>query len=402
MERLVSYRTSRPDKFIAQDLSHLPKNLGIKPVKIRSGIIIALFIISLLAANCSLQKNAPIQEQGVIEWKDLQITPRTGGDLCKEILPDDIDTGEEIQRDFPSGPGILSGFFPESLSVPHKIAYDTYWIDPSKQLLLNWLFWYPEGNMEPLILRLFVLLDDSQLSNALPELGKYNDIHLEPGNDKSITVTIPPLSPGVHDVIAVGIPYPENEPDEYGRLLVIYRQITLIVGETPPHPFRTIDFTTPPAEGSIKQDDPAMTLELTVKKDGIDVWNWPQPWLDIQENTPLTFYALGGHQDVTNLDAPAVEPLKSSFSAFLLFVDYQQIEIAPAQTALYAKMDSDTAYARLPITLHPLPAGKHHILVLRIDTPGVPMCILWDNPDKRILPHSIYGRLVGLNVLPEP
>jgi hypothetical protein len=29
------------------------------------------------------------------------------------------------------------------------------------------------------------------------------------------------------------------------------------------------------------------------------------------------------------------------------------------------------------------------------------MCILWDNPDERILPNSVHGKLVGVNVLPE-
>lgn len=369
-------------------------------MKIRSGIILVLFITNLVVTNCSSQKNAHIQEQGAIEWNDLQITPRTGSDLCTEIPPEDIDTGEGIKRDFPSGPGILSGFFPKNLSVPHKIAYDTYWVDPNQQLLLNWLFWYPEGNLEPLMLRLFVLLDDSQLSNALPESGIYNDITLQPGDDKSLTITIPPLAPGVHDVLVVGIPL-VNDPDVYGIVHLIDKRITLIAEPAPTPPFRNINFTTLPAEGSNKHNDPAMTLELTLEKDGIDVWNWPHPWLDVKENTPLTFYALGGHQDVINADAPHLEPLTSSFSAFLLFVDYQQVEIAPNQTVLYAKMDSDTAYARLPITLPPLPAGKHHILVLRIDTPGVPMCILWDNPDERILPNSIYSKLVGVNVLPE-
>ncbi|HXF84920.1 MAG TPA: hypothetical protein VNK49_05970 [Anaerolineales bacterium] len=60
-----------------------------------------------------------------------------------------------------------------------------------------------------------------------------------------------------------------------------------------------------------------------------------------------------------------------------------------------------TAYARLPITINLPPPGKHHILVLRIDTPGVPMCILWGDPHSRILPNSVYGKLVGVNVLPE-
>jgi hypothetical protein len=361
-------------------------------------VILVILIFNLLATNCSLQKDTAAQESTKIGWEDLQVSPKPNDNLCTKISIDELDW-EQSKQDFAYG--LYNAIEPAAAPNQGDLAEGTQWVNANEPLIFNWRFWYPEGNEESASLRLFVLLDERQLEDALPEPGIYNDINLQPGDDKSIKVNISPLSDGIHEIILVGIPYPQNEPNIYGNVVVVSRRITLIVGFPPSPPFRNINFTTLPAEGSNKHNDPAMTLELTLEKDGIDVWNWPHPWLDLQENTPLTFYALGGHQDVINLDAPDVEPLKSSFSAFLLFVDYQQVEIAPNQTVLYAKMDSDTAYARLPITLPPLPAGKHHLLVLRIDTPGVPMCILWDNPDERILPNSVHGKLVGVNVLPE-
>ncbi|GAB4460204.1 MAG: hypothetical protein OHK0041_24540 [Anaerolineales bacterium] len=330
----------------------------------------------------------------------MQINPGTINIVCTEKSFEDLDPdGEQAKQSFTYG--LAVGFIPQNASTVNKISIETFWVNANKQSTLNLLFWYPEGNEEELNLRLFVLLDERQLDNALPDSVIFSDINLQPGDYKSIPITIPPISPGAHDVIVVAIPSPENDPDVYGIVDLIYKRITLIAEPAPAPPFRNIDFASLPPEGSLKRNDPAMALEVTLKKDGIDVWNWPQPWLDIQENTPLTFYALAGHQDVTNLDAPDLEPLKSSFSAFLLFVDYQQVEIAPAQPVLYAKMDSDTAYARIPITIAPLPPGKHHLLVLRIDTPGVPMCILRGDPQSRILPNSVYGKLVGINVLPD-
>ncbi len=319
--------------------------------------------------------------------------------LCKDVYLSEKDW----EREKPNVTyGLLEGVTPYTSKNIHKVANNTAWVNANEEILLRWQLWYPAGNERPSInLRIFVLLDGRQLDHALPKPGLYNDIVLERGEDKSFAVAIPPLEPGIHDIVAIGIPYLEEYPNEYGIVVLTGWRFTLIAEPAPTPPFRNIDFTTLPAEGSNKHNDPAMALELTLKKDGIDVWNWPHPWLDIRANTPLTFYALGGHQDVTNLDAPAVEPLKSSFSAFLLFVDYQQVEIAPNQTVLYAKMDSDTAYARLPITIKPLPPGKHHILVLRIDTPGVPMCILRGDTRSRILPNSVHGKLVGVNVLPE-
>lgn len=348
-----------------------------------------------LLTSCSSQANS--QEPSLVSWDELQVAPKPSENLCAKMNPEDLNW-EQFKQDFPSY-GLFNAIEPEERPNRENLAIGTQWVNAGETRVLNWRFWYPEGNESPATLRLFVLLDERQLDNALPEPGKYSDINLEPGDEKSVKVTIPPLSTGVHDVIAVGIPYPENEPDEYGSLIVIYQRITLITGETPSPPFRKINFATLPAEGSIKQNDPGMGLELTLKENGIDVWNWPNPWLDVNKNTTLNFFALAGHQDVTNADAPNLEPLRTSFSALLVFVDYQQVEIAPKQAALYARMDSDTAYARIPITIPPLPSGKHHILVLRIDTPGVPMCVLW-NDDGRILPNSVYGKLVGINVIP--
>lgn len=81
-------------------------------------------------------------------------------------------------------------------------------------------------------------------------------------------------------------------------------------------------------------------------------------------------------------------------------MDYQQIEMAPNQIAIYGKVDKDTAYARIPVKIDSLSEGERQLLALRIDSPGVPMCILKGDPRGRILPNSIYGKLVGINVLP--
>ncbi len=99
------------------------------------------------------------------------------------------------------------------------------------------------------------------------------------------------------------------------------------------------------------------------------------------------------------IDYEAVFWQRGDCFATLLFMDYQQIEAAPGHTALYSKVTQDTAYGRIPLEIPPLPAGKHHLLVLRINTPGVPMCLLI-NPTARTLPNSVTGALVGVEVLP--
>lgn len=355
-----------------------------------------IMVFSFLIASCSPTNGLINPKPSVIAWENLQKNLKNDNTLCTRMLPEEIDTFEKAKQTFPPY-GLTVGFQPEDLSTSSRIANETFWVNSNEEIKLDWLFWYPIGNDEPANLRLFVLLDEHQLDHALPEPGKYNDITLERGADLTLKVKIPPLEPGVHDIIAIGIPFPENEPDEYGITVIISKRITLIV-EPASSQFRKIVFSPLLAEGTIKNNDPLLTLDLTIQPDGIEIWNWPDPWLNVQENTSATFYALAGHQDVNNLDAPLVEPLEESFFALLFFVDYQQVEVVPGQPVSYNKADKDNAYGRIPLQIPPLPEGKHRILVLRIDTPGVPFCVLKGDPGERILPFSIYGRLVGVDV----
>jgi hypothetical protein len=364
-----------------------------------SYVILVLYII---VSGCSSQAEPLTQD--LINWENLQIAPRSINELCPEIFPQQLDlTGEAVKRDFSYG--LAQALYPRDISNTYKISAGTYWVDSNKQLTVNWLFWYPKGNQGPIDLRLIILLDEQQLTKALPQQDKYQDLHLEKGDEIiTIPITLPGLSPGVHTVIAIAIPSPQNAPDEYGSVEIISSRMTLIAEPTK-DPFRAIDFFSLPAEGSIKNDDPLMAIELTFtskedRKSGIHIWNWPDPWFAVRTGVPVRFYALAGYEDVKNLDAPSLKPLEKSFFAMLLFVDYQQVEITPNQKVLYIVADKDNAYTRVPIEFTNLTEGRHYILALRIDTPGVPMCILRGDPTERILPNSIYGKLVGIEVLP--
>lgn len=357
-------------------------------------VISVVLSFILLSTGCFLQ-NGQQREPSIIDWENLQVTPKSNEYLCATVLPDDI-KWEKLKQDFTYG--LFGGIFPESISDTLKLAEGTSWINANEPQTLRLRLWYPDGNDRSTTLRLLIILDEQQLDNALPESGFYNDITLERGDDKSIKVTIPPLTSGIHDIVVIGIPYLEEYPNEYGVVNLTYWRITLIA-EPASSPFRKIDFSSQTKEGSIKKNDPWMALEVTLQNNGIDVWNWPDPWLTLKPDTSLPFYALVGHEDVTNLDAPPMDELAESFFSLLVFVDYQQVEVAPDQMALYGRVDKDTAYARIPLEIHPLSEGKHYILVLSIDTPGVPVCILKGDPKGRILPNSVYGKLVGINVV---
>lgn len=373
--------------------SYLFTNSDSKKICMRHNAVWIIPILILIATNCSRPEQT-YQHSSQIQWEDLQATPQPNGTLCLDV---EISSWDQVKRDFTYG--LLGSIYSDAISETREIGDGTLSVNPNKPQTLNLRLWYPEGNERPAKLRMFVLLDDKQINDVFAQSGFYNDIILNRGSDTTIPLKIPPLAAGVHDLIAIAVPYPEDYPVPEGIVKLVYWRITLIA-EAAPSPFRKTDFISLPAEGSIKKNGPLIYLELTLKKDKLVVWNWPNPWLDIDANNPIEFFALAGHSYVENLDAPPLEELKASFFSLLFFIDYQQIEIAPDQMAIYGKVDKDTAYASIPIMIDPLPKGKHYMLVLRIDSPGVPMCILRGDPKGRIIPNSIYGKLVGINVLP--
>ena len=185
----------------------------------------AILTFILFTASCSPQKTPHSQELSTIGWDDLQLTPRTNGNLCVEISPEELDW-ERLKQDFTYG--LFGGIYPEDTSNLDKLAEGTLWVNANEQQSFRWRFWYPEGNDRSANLRLFVLLDERQLNEALPNSGIYNDINLDRGDDIFLKVIIPPLDPGIHDIIAIGVPYLEEYPNEYGIVNLVYWRITLI------------------------------------------------------------------------------------------------------------------------------------------------------------------------------
>jgi hypothetical protein len=103
--------------------------------------------------------------------------------------------------------GLFGGIYPEDTSNLQKLADGTLWVNANTPLSFKLRLWYPPGNDQAANLRFFVLLDEHQLDNALPEPGSYNDINLESGDDIALNLTLPPLESGIHDLIGIAIPY---------------------------------------------------------------------------------------------------------------------------------------------------------------------------------------------------
>lgn len=358
-------------------------------------ILTNIVVISTIL-GCQSQKIGATPSN--IDWDTLQITPQAENSLCWDLsLIEKPPAWEEIKQSFQSG--LLIGISQEDISGAKEIGYQTYTIEPNQSTEVKLRLWYPGQNTDPAAIRFFALLNEKQLQNVFPSNQYYKDVIIPAGTETTVTLYLPPLAAGIYDFIIIGIPYIENYPTPEGIVKVLNHRISLIAGAPPSTPFRQISFSDLPPDGLISKGDPKISLSLTLADDSIETWNWPEQWLTTKPGVPLKFSMLTGHEDVTNLDAPHINKLDSSFFSLLLFFDYQQIEIAPNQTTIYGKVNKNIAYARTSVEIILTSSGKHQILALRINSPGVPMCILRPPPGGRILPFDVTGILVGVNVV---
>jgi len=359
-------------------------------------LLLVLIVVSIIPA-CQFHYLEESPSPSEITSDDLQITPQAENSLCWDLsILGLTPTWENLKQNFQSG--FLMGMSAMDISGAKEEGYQTYSVEPGQPIKVDFHLWYPEQNIYPAVIRFFVLLDEKQLSNAFPSKHYYEDVTIHPGNEVILTFNLPPLSNGVHDLIIIGIPYANDYPTPEGVVKILSHRSTLIAGSLTT-PFREISFFTLPVEGWISKGDPRVPLSLTLAKDTISAWNWPEKWISTTPDTPLKFFILAGYEDVTNLDAPYINDLASSFFSLLLFVDYQQEEITPGKVAIYGKVDNNTSYARVPVETTSSTLGKHLLLILRINSPGVPMCVLQGPPGGRILPSNVTGSLVGITTL---
>lgn len=352
------------------------------------------FIVFLLSGvilmGCSITK-PPNDLSSLITWSDLQVTPSVNGTLCWDVsLLGDKPTWEQVKRDF--GTGLVM-----KLDIPgaKEIGYQTYEIPSGLPLEAELYVWYGEENSKYADVRFLILLDEQQL-DAFTSNRDYHDAMISPGSEMAIPIKIPPVSLGVHDLVIIGIPYLNEYPNPEGIVKILPYRITLVVSPITTFPFRQIDFVNMPAKGLLSRGEPKIPLMLSLSDHELKVWDWPHEWLSTETST-LEFFVLSGYENVTNLDAPYLSEPESSFFTLVFFVDYQQVDIESGNRAIYGKVSDDTAYTTIQAKVN-LQQGKHHILVVKINSPGIPMCILYGPPSGRILPFDVIATLHGVDV----
>lgn len=328
------------------------------------------------------------------------VTPRSDGRLCEEIPLDVRISWEQIRASSPPvSSGIGSGMLYDDLPGATSIGLNTFQIPVNTALSGSYHIWYPNTaiNTHPLNLRYIALLNEQQLAGGIGETHNlYYDITLQPGEDRTVTLNIPPLAEGIHEFIVVGISNIDRDPTSTGFATLDFGRFTLVAGENPQVHSRPYVAFPPAPENS---SSPSVILNLSLAPEIIRVWNWPETRLRTSPNTNLNFYIQFGYDSAINprtLQTASVARPDYIVSAIVLFVDYRQVNIN-ADEVLYALVAQDTNLVTVETILQtPEEKGTHDIVVLRINYPGVPMCILSGNLEGQFFPFPIYGWRVGI------
>lgn len=312
------------------------------------------------------------------------------------ILPD------ELLANPPMDSGIGTGFGARDIPGAVALGKNTFQIPPDKNIEASFHLIYPKTNINsiPLPLRVYALLDEHVVANAFHHSsGDFYDITLEPGTITTLTLNIPPLSYGVHDVIIFSITGFDLDTDPYGHFGYTDYRVSLVVGDdaklTPRH------YTTfPPLESiSPAGHNAGVSLILSSNSEKPEAWSWPETRREISAGDQFEIYAFAGYDSYS--EDNKTDPPQADTMALIAFMDYHPTQITGNSSVLYGMVSSDTAWASIPVELNlPSEIGPHDVMILRIPHPGLPMCLLRD-PEKKSywFPEMIVAGRVGISVI---
>lgn len=284
------------------------------------------------------------------------------------------------------------------------IGISTYEIPAQKNITLTFSYDYVgnESNDNPPLSTRFLLLIDEQLTATsfngtfLP----YYDFTLHPGEKGAILVDVPPLQPGIHDVLLVQVENVDKEPRGTEITLQSANHLTLVAGgenSILPRPYTRLKadkrfwFRSP--------DDSGWHLVLSLDPQQLLDWGAPDTILRLPPATAVDFYMYAGYLH-SYTEGYKNEPLaREQPFALVMLVDYQQVAISTETPIIYGIVTPSNEYSRLPVhLLPPQTPGLHQVVVLRVTYPGFPLCLLANT--IRTYSYDVYLNRVGIDIEP--
>lgn len=285
-----------------------------------------------------------------------------------------------------------------------NIGMATYAIPEQQTITLTYRYLYlgaGAGDILSLPMRFLLFVDEQLITTVFNGREQpYYDTTFYPGEGGSILVDIPPLPPGIHDVILMGIANVDREPQgtEFPQKLE-YRLTLVSGGENSISPRPYIKFKAAKRFWIRFPEDNGFSLNLSLDAKRVRDWNFPDTILSLPLNTPVVFYIYAGYLFTSNGDYPDEPVAGEQPLALAMLVDYKQVSFSEDTPILYEVVTPSTQYSRIPVHfLPPQTPGLHEITVVRITYPGFPMCLL--RGSERIYPDGLYVNRVGIKVEP--
>lgn len=279
--------------------------------------------------------------------------------------------------------GIGYGVSAGDVEDAEVIGTHVFAVKASHEVKIRFHILYPEtfANTAPLPIHWYLVLDEQPLKSMSNSGNKfYTDVNLTPGDEVAISFTIPPLSEGIHDLIFLGLAINDKEANPSGDVTFYDYRITLVAGEDPrysPRPYKEYPVY---QKNSQVVSGPNLLLSL----DGsLRYWNEPEISLPVRPGASVNYYIVLGFAEAhRDDDGDIQQPDKQTF-ALLALLDYEPVDILPGNRVLYGVMPREYAYTKIAsnISMPSLP-GRHNLIIVRINYPGFPMCLMRSTKDE--------------------
>lgn len=313
---------------------------------------------------------------------------------------------EEFKASVGDGGGVYHEFRPVDLERTSLIGFNTFHAQVGEMISYKYRIYYPKTsvNQDSLDIRYLVLVNEIRedvILESTPE--KYYDIMLDPGEEADFQVILPQLSPGIYDIIVLGIPNFLNSPSPNGDYESYSLRQTLVVGNI--SNFQDMrHYTTVQPEALLSGQSSTIDLMLTVHSELVP-WNYPENSLPITSRERLQFSILVGFpialsEEASKFGITEKSDVQSLKFGLVTFLDYEQVTVTNTdENVFYGEIDNDTAYARIQAQLDPIALkGEHQLVVVRIDNPGRPQCVLTESENSLVPPSAVALSRVAVSV----
>lgn len=301
-------------------------------------------------------------------------------------------TWEEAKNVGPQNMSVWGIGFDEASSRPSVVGFHTLRVESN--VVITAPYHYLNRSNETQARRLFVLLDERQLPGAIgdDQEALYSDVTVGPRSETTLTLTLPPLAPGAHDLIVVNVLNPGNSPG------LDYSRYTLLAGdggEQIPRDHVSLEDTNLPLS--------YLSLVITENTDDSlkELSKWSVARAEPEEEIEYAIYA--GYMDVTGPGTG--KPLGGDVHRFaiLTFLDYRQVAWRPGEeTVFYGEVSKGTIGRILGGVQAPKRTGRYNLLILLIENPGVVLGDIVRGPDEpgpaTLLPWFIDAEDVVIQV----